>query len=166
MTLQVRDLMVPDPVTLDPGDTLRFASGVLTSIGAGGAPVLKADRVIGVLSMTDILDFAANHPTPAPPDTRRRDLGEETQEEADTAMAAPEGPEWDVLDEHTVAEVMSMRVLALPPAASVTEAAQLMESAGVRRILVMEGPQLVGILTARDLVQAMARGDLVPREPA
>jgi CBS domain-containing protein len=160
MVITVRDLMTPDPVTVEPGDTLRFAAGVLTALGAGGAPVLKENRVVGVLTMTDILDFAANHPsapTPRPVPVGR----EAASADVSSAMAVPESAEWDVLDEHTVAEVMSLRVLALAPGADVREAARLMESEGTHRVVVMEGPGLVGILTAWDLVRAIARGDFI-----
>jgi CBS domain-containing protein len=164
--LTVSALMVPDPVTLAPTDTLRFAAGVLSSIGAGGAPVMNGDRVVGVVTMTDILEFAADSPAEhsrLPPALGASPAGGSTHEGG--PMAVPEGPDWDVLDEHTVAEVMSFRVLSVPPSAGARDVARVMESEDVHRVLVMEGDALVGIVTALDLVRAVARGDLVPRDP-
>jgi CBS domain-containing protein len=158
--IAIRDLMTPDPMTLAPTDTLRYAAGVLTSIGAGGAPVTRGETVVGVLTMTDILDFAANHPSVPTPRIPR---GADVPDRQSAPMAAPEGPEWDVLDEHTVQEVMSLRVLGLPPTADAREAARMMEEEGVHRVLVMEGARLLGILSAWDLVRAVARGDLASR---
>jgi CBS domain-containing protein len=157
--LSIRDLMVPDPVTLAPTDTLRFAAGVLSELGVGGAPVVVEERVKGVVTMTDILEFAADNPTG--PST-----GERPAEEVDDAggsMAVPESADWDALDEHTVAEVMSRRILSVGPDDEAEKAAQLMAAESVHRVLVMEGERLLGIVTAWDVVLAVARGDLVPR---
>jgi CBS domain-containing protein len=151
--LCARDLMTPDPVVLAPTDTLRFAAGVLTSIGTGGAPVMDGERVVGVISITDIVEFAADNPSaPGDPVSSARPHGE---------MAVPAGPGWDALDEHTVAEVMSLRILSVPPAAEVRALAELMDGEGVHRLLVMDEEVLVGIVTASDLVRAVARGDLI-----
>jgi CBS domain-containing protein len=145
--LTARDVMSPDPVALAPTDTLRFAAGVLTTIDAGGAPVMDDDRVVGFLSVTDIVEFAAE----PPPLTKYG--------APHGPMAVPESPEWDALDEHTVAEVMSLRILSVAPGASLTEVARLMEGEAVHRLLVMEGDALLGILSALDLVRATARGE-------
>ena len=151
--LCARDLMTPDPVVLSPTDTLRFAAGVLTSIGTGGAPVMNGEHVVGVISMTDIVEFAADNPSsPGDPVSSARPHSE---------MAVPAGPEWDALDEHTVAEVMSLRILSVSPTADVRTLAQLMDAEGVHRLLVMEDDALVGIVTSLDLVRAVARGDLI-----
>ena len=71
--IAIRHLMTADPVTLAPTDTLRFAAGVLSSIGAGGAPVTQGSRVVGIVTMTDILDFAAHHPSPSGSPPAERD---------------------------------------------------------------------------------------------
>jgi CBS domain-containing protein len=76
-------------------------------------------------------------------------------------MAVPAGPEWDALDEHTVAQVMSLRILSVSPDSDVRTLAERMDADGVHRLLVMEEDVLVGIVTALDLVRAVARGDLV-----
>jgi CBS domain-containing protein len=154
--LTARDLMSPDPVALAPTDTLRFAAGVLSSIGAGGSPVLEGERVVGVVTLTDILEFAADNPSlPGEKADGSRTHGD---------MAVPQGPDWDALDEHTVAEVMSLRILSVPPLADVRTVAQLMDGERVHRVLVLEEDVVVGIVTALDVVRAVARGDLASRE--
>ncbi len=188
--LTVRDLMAPDPITLEQEETLRSAAELLTDAGVGGAPVVQGDRVVGVVSLTDILTFEAGEPGVP---TYRPDLtgpyddggdGDETELLEDTGsrwfvemwqdagsdvtgrMDEAEGPEWDALDEHTVAEVMSRRVLSVAPDAPLEEAARVMSADNVHRVLVVEGGVAVGILTASDLVRAVARGVLVPGEAA
>jgi CBS domain-containing protein len=53
---------------------------------------------------------------------------------------------------------MSLRILSVSPGATLTEVARLMEGEAVHRLLVMEGDALLGIVSALDLVRAMARG--------
>jgi len=60
--------------------------------------------------------------------------------------------------ESRVSEVASSPLLVVPSGISVLDAAFVMSTKGVRRLpLVDEGDELVGIVTARDLVEAYAR---------
>jgi predicted transcriptional regulator len=77
-------------------------------------------------------------------------------------MAESDGPEWDRLSEQIVGEVMTRKVVALPPEADVTEAARLMVETQVRRVIVAEGHALQGVVSAMDFVRAVAEGKLRP----
>jgi CBS domain-containing protein len=57
--LRVRDIMTTDVVTLSPDLSLRDAMALLTRRHISGAPVVSAGRVVGVASLTDFADFAA-----------------------------------------------------------------------------------------------------------
>jgi CBS domain-containing protein len=72
-------------------------------------------------------------------------------------MESTEGPEWNVMDEHTVADVMTRRVISLGRDATVREAARLMLEAGVHRILVLEDTRLVGLVTNTDILKAVSQ---------
>ena len=61
-----------------------------------------------------------------------------------------------MLSQHTVAEVMTRRVYALPPTADVAAAAHRMHASNVHRVLVMERGRLVGMVTTMDVVRAVA----------
>lgn len=71
---------------------------------------------------------------------------------------ASSSPEWDLLEEHTVWEVMSQRVFSLPPDATAEEASALMLRLGIHRVLVMEGKRLLGVVSTTDILRAMAAG--------
>jgi CBS domain-containing protein len=186
----VRDLMASDPITVEPEESLRNAADVLTSSGVSGAAVASNGRVLGVITLTDIVEFEADEPGVP---SHRPDLAGPFEEDASEEPELPEeqepysrwfvdmwedagadlttrfearGPEWDSLDDHTVEEVMSRTVLSVPPDAEVREAAELMEKRSVHRLLVMNGDELVGILSAWDIVRAVAQGQLVPPEGA
>lgn len=62
-----------------------------------------------------------------------------------------------------VAELVSSPPLACRPNVAVSEAASVMTAQGVGSLAVIEGESLVGIVTDRDIVAAVARGGLEGR---
>jgi CBS domain-containing protein len=176
--------MATDPMTVEPEETLRSAADLLTAEGVSGAPVTNNGRVVGVVTLTDIVQFEADDPgapsfrpdlaeAPEESGIEEPDLPEEQEpysrwfldmwEDAGAELTTrfeTEAPEWSTLDEHTVSEVMTRAVLSVEPGADLREAASLMEREGVHRLLVIERGELVGILSAWDIVRAVAKGKL------
>lgn len=175
----VSEIMTRDVVTLDPRATLREAVETFRSEDVSGAPVTHNDEVLGVVSVTDILEFQATHPgvpVSRPEETELEPLEEpemwEGGEEQPSAyfvdywsdvgaeltarFQETDGPEWDILENHQVNEVMTRTVVGVSPHATVREAARRMLDAEVQRLLVIEGGVLQGILTATDVVRAVA----------
>ncbi len=58
----------------------------------------------------------------------------------------------------TVNEIMSRRLLTVDPATALSDAAQQMEKRAVGAVLVLSDARLVGILTERDILRAVAAG--------
>ena len=135
--LRLRDIMTTDLVTLDPNLTIREAMDAFASRRISGAPVVEGGVVVGVISATDLLQFAASLPgVPT-----QRDLGPDLLDDVsgddiqmpnalrehrdepaavfftdlwDDAgatvverMAVPTTAEWNSLEEHTVSEAMT-----------------------------------------------------------
>jgi CBS domain-containing protein len=136
-------------ITVHPEDSLRSAMGVLLAHQISGAPVMAEGRVVGVLSATDILDFAAS----PPPEPARR----EGHRWEDWAMSAPD---WDLLAEFVVADAMTASVLSLPSTAALDEAAALMIRTRAHRLLVVDGERLRGVISSMDVVRAVAERTL------
>ena len=182
--LTVKDLMMPEPLTVEAQESLRSAAELLTSSGISGAPVVSGDKLVGMISLADVLAFEVNEPDGP---VFRPELSEPFEdlvpEEADgigdasgwlstlwedgggqvvSRLDHPETPEWDLLDEHTVSEVMSRVVYHVGPMTPITEAAQLMEKEHIHRVLVLDDEEPVGILTTSDIVRGVARGELIP----
>lgn len=178
--LQIRDIMTTEVHCVAPETSLRAAMALLATHHISGAPVVAGGRVVGVVSASDILGFALTAPVveekdPSPvgdvdwdPPTVWDDEDEPparyftelwASEEGDVAERITEPPanDADPLAEHTVAEVMTPRVIALPPTADVESAAERMKAAEVHRLLVVgvDGG-LLGIVTSMDLVRAVA----------
>jgi CBS domain-containing protein len=180
--LKVRDIMTTDVVTVTPRTTLRDAIELFAKRHVSGAPVIDGVDVVGVVSTSDVLSFEASNP--GVPTERDRvewtDLEEETPETDDidpedepTAeffteqwddagadvserMSALASPEWDLLEEHEVEEIMTRKLLAVPPDAPVEEAARLMKKSGVHRVFVTEDRRIVGVVSAIDIAHAVA----------
>jgi CBS domain-containing protein len=185
--LKVRDIMTTELLTLEPDVPLRDAMALFSRHHVSGAPVLAGDQVVGVFSAADVMDFESE--TPGVPEERpEMELeeweaptewveGEEAPGEffsdfwsdagADVLerFAQVRGPEWDALADRTVGEAMSQALCSVTPGSDVYEAAGYMDRAGVHRLLVLEGRKLVGILTSRDIVRAVAQHRLIAAEP-
>lgn len=182
--LQLRDIMTTDLVTVTPRTTLRDTVALLASRHLSGAPVVDGATVVGVVSASDILAFEtsasrvreeeASAPSDdwaalpgweggeAPPPHFFRDEVRPMEDET-TARPAPAAGGRDPLAEHTVGEVMTRRLYALRPTLDAGAAADRMRSAGVHRVLVMEGGRLLGLVSAMDLVRAVADHRIVGR---
>jgi CBS domain-containing protein len=78
-------------------------------------------------------------------------------------MKAADTPEWDQLAEHTVEEAMSHAVCAVAANAEVGAAADAILAARTHRALVLDGDDLVGIVSATDIIRAVAERKLQPR---
>ena len=88
-------------------------------------------------------------------------------EESDVAEHFTEtGARRMVLDrfaDHTVSEVMNDNVCSLPSATRVDQAADFMRRNGIHRVLVMDEGELVGIVSMKDIADAVADHKLTDR---
>ena len=178
--LRLRDVMTTNVVTVSPEMTLRDAMELLAKRHLSGAPVMVGDKVVGVVSSSDLMELAADASgVPSGRDGRDdegdwealpvwregvyspaayfADMWPDAGADTTTRLNFPEGPEWNALEAHTVAEAMTASpVCALPPTAPLDEAADYMRRASVHRILVMDGATLVGLVTTMDVTRAVA----------
>lgn len=187
--LKLRDIMTHSVVTLSPETTLREAAEVLSSRHLTGAPVVAGSKVVGVVTMSDIVEFQAD--SPADPASEESDEAESDDfvaealdsEVEDEAAAAYFAEQWedesaelytlfdaegtskrDVLGEHTVSEIMTRVVRAMAPDASVEQAAEEMRRLGIHRMLVTGHDELLGIVTTTDIASAVADHKLNVRQ--
>ena len=133
--MRVAELMQRQVRTVGSDATIAEAIVSLADGHISGMPVVDGTgRVIGIVSTTDVLSAEAE----AGDSTARQDL----------------------LDGTTVREVMTPRPYTITPDEDVREAACQMLYGDVHRLFVAEGDQLVGIITATDIVRAVATGKL------
>lgn len=165
--LQVQDIMRTDVVTVSASATLREAAELFARRHIGGAPVVDGRRVVGVVSASDILTFAASDLPTREPVAASFFAERWAYSDGDTTgfLGESSGRRAVALDGHTVSEVMTPHILALAPSADVSVAAEQMRSSDVHRLLVMSDGVLVGILSTTDLARAVTdrRVPLPPR---
>ena len=188
--LRLRQIMTTDVLTVAPETSLREAMEFLGLNHVSGAPVVSGSGILlGVVTTTDLMTFVSGLsgvPTEREvhdwSDTDEhsveRDVAEEREPaseffselwddvgaDASTRLGSSEGPEWNVLEEHDVSEIMTPVPLAtLGPDADAATAADLMSRLGIHRILVTEDDMLVGIVSAMDIARAAASGKLTAR---
>lgn len=53
--MQVRDVMTPNPRTVQPGDTLQTAARAMDELNVGVLPVVEGARLVGLLTDRDIV---------------------------------------------------------------------------------------------------------------
>jgi CBS domain-containing protein len=186
--LRLRDIMTADVVTVSPDLTIREAMELFAARHVSGAPVVASGRVIGIVSATDLLDFASSlQGVPAagpqrpeasgdwddlpgweteaePPATYFTEMWTDVGADLEQRFDVIERPEWNALEEHTVSETMTRApICRMGPAESVEAAADYMRRARVHRVLVMEGERLIGIVTTTDVAKAVADHKLSTR---
>lgn len=128
---KVRDLMTPDPFTLQPRDTLAALYDLMDSHRVRHVPIVDADgELVGLLTHTDLAMSA---------------LG--------SLSDLPLSQERDLLQRRRVREVMVTDLETVEPDTSLAEAATTLFENKIGCLPVVEGSRLVGILTESDFVR-------------
>ena len=180
--LRLRDIMTRDVLTVRPESTVREAMELLATRHVSGAPVVSGDKVVGVISSSDLLSFAV-HGAASPIEQHQGADGAMDSEGWDGRSAprpffqriwlrgedgllsegrvtAPPAVDFDT---KTVSHVMTRRVRAMPPDTAVSWAADCMRCERIHRVLVMENDRLLGIVSASDIARAVAEHRLTAR---
>lgn len=63
-TLRIADVMVSDPFTASPGDSLRTAAAAMIGQCAGCLPVVENGAVVGILTTTDLMRLITHSAAP------------------------------------------------------------------------------------------------------
>ena len=129
MVKTVRDIMTAEVTTLGRNDSLLLAKDIMNLGRVRHFPVVDDDEVVGVVSQRDLY---------------KASLG--------SVMKYGEKAQRTFLEGIAVKEVM-VDPLTIPPGASVQEAARLMLENKIGCLPVLDGSQLVGIVTETDMLQ-------------
>jgi CBS domain-containing protein len=126
---------------------------------SGGPVVDENNKVVGVISEGDIMRLLEVHSPkinlilPAPLDLI--ELPVKMKYELDEIAEDMQRAASTVID-----QIMTKKVIKIGPKASISDAAELMDSHKVKRLPVInEEGKLVGIITRGDIIGAMVRGD-------
>lgn len=160
--LALRDIMTRDVIRVTPDTPINDIVSILSTEQITGVPVVANERVLGVISASDIVDFAGRTEPPldsAPSLVDEIDDIMEAQDDGFEPAPLFDG-EPEMFEEYTAGDLMTRRLCALPPETPLDRAAREMVRTGVHRLLVLDDNRLVGIATSTDFLRAVAQGQL------
>jgi CBS domain-containing protein len=126
---------------------VRDVAEMMLTHGISGVPVLgEGGELIGIISDGDLMRLAEQAGAPRRAWWLKLLTGKET---FDTQY------QW--AKSRRAAEVMTHHVITASPDAHVSQIAGLMERHSIKRVLIVSGGRLVGIVSRADLVKAVAK---------
>jgi len=162
MALLARDVMEADVLSVSPDTSVADLGDFLISHRIGGVPVIDDDKLVGIVSRSDIVRAASL-------DRSLAGLALEGFEQPEFAPA--EAPEPVHLlrtisracEGKTVRQIMVVDTVTVAPETPVTQVARILADRHLHRVLVTEGTQVRGVITALDLVRLLADGRVAER---
>jgi CBS domain-containing protein len=151
-----RDVMTAELVTVQPSTPVLEAARLMSQHDVSALPVLdERARMVGMLSEADLL--------------HRHEIG--------TAVSRPRwleaftpatqlAKEFEQAHARTVGELMSTEIVSAPPSLPLGEVAALLERHRIKRLPIVEGDRLVGIVSRANIIQALASSKAVPQSDA
>jgi CBS domain-containing protein len=144
--MKALDVMIRDVVTVKPDDQVAEAVKLLAEYDVSALPVVDdGNNVIGIISEADLL--------------HRREIGTEKHRpwwlEAMTPASTLAG-EFAKSNGRRVAEVMSTDIVSAAEDTPLGEIATMLERHRIKRVPVLRGGKLVGIVSRSNLIQALA----------
>jgi len=139
--MKARDVMTSPVITLSPDTPVPVAADLLCSHGFTAAPVVDADgQLVGIATEADL-------------------------------VRSPVVPDWWLIQREpdpTVEEVMNPAPATMRPEDDLADVVALMLDSRIRSVPIVDDGELVGIVTRRDVLRAVARrepvfGDRTPR---
>jgi len=145
-----RDIMTTDPVTVTPDTPVTEAATLMVEKRIGALPVVLHGVVVGIVTEGDLImqDVKLEFPTyiqllggviAYPPTTAR------FENELKKAVAA------------SVGDVMTEEPITVQEFASIEDVATLLAEEDVSHLPVLEGADLVGIISKSDVVRSLVR---------
>ena len=139
--MQAKDVMSNGVTSLGDDATVQEAAELLVNTGVSAMPVLDKDGImIGIVSEADLIRRAS-------PEAWQRELSD------DAAIASDHS--------RPVTEIMTRTVITADEHLPLAEVAQLMVTHGVKRLPIVSGKAVVGVVSRVDLLKA-----LLSRRPA
>ncbi|MGO4440177.1 CBS domain-containing protein [Rhizobium sp. RAF56] len=141
------EIMTRNPITVKASAPIAEAANVMLEHSISGLPVVNDDGVlVGVVSEGDFL--------------RRAELDTERRRSRFLEFLASPGKlanEYVHAHGRQVDQVMTSPVVTISPWSPIAEAVEQMERNDVKRLLVVEDEQLVGVVARSDLLRALVR---------
>jgi len=152
---KVKDFMNKNVVCLSPDDTIFDAAKLLSELNIAGAPVVENGKIVGIISISDIIRFmniklGRLPKIPTPGLSTLLLIFIQLQK-----LHLDFKKELKKITSSKVREVMTKNVITISPSSTLIEVAELMEKHDVNRLPVVSRGKLVGIVARADLIRAL-----------
>jgi len=152
----VRDVMNPEPVACQASDAVSDAVKLLKKNDISGMPVLEGERLVGVVSESDLLKMLSAEDEgglwlPSPLEILEVPIRDLIRWERLQAGA-------EEIGKVRVTDVMTKKVVTVGPEDTIERAASMMVRHRINRLPVLEGEKLVGIVTRGDIIAGLGMG--------
>jgi CBS domain-containing protein len=155
--MNAKDVMTTEVITVAPETTVQDLAKILSDKNISGAPVVDAsNQLIGIVSEGDLL--------------HRAETGTERRVQRRRSwwldsIAAEEELARDYVKAHgrTVGEIMTREVISVDETTDLADIAMLLETKRIKRVPVVGGGKLVGIVSRANLVRALATTSSAPK---
>jgi CBS domain-containing protein len=145
--MKASDIMTSEVITVGPDTAVRHIAALLFMHRISALPVLDKGKLVGIVSEADLL--------------HRHEIGTESRTRGGSRwlrlLSADSSPSDYVKSHATRArDVMTTDVVTVAPDTTVAEIATLLERRRVKRVPVVDGRRVVGIVSRSNLIQALA----------
>ena len=151
----VKEFMNKNVVCLSPNDTIFDAAKILSQLNIAGAPVVDKEKIVGIISISDIIKFV---------DIRLGKLPKIDTPGLSTLLLlllkmqkvhSDFKKELKKITATKVKEVMSKNVISVPPLSTIIEVAELMEKNDINRLPVVDNGKIIGIVARADIIKSL-----------
>lgn len=142
--MQVKDVMSAKPITVTTRNSIWHAVQIMLKRDVSGLPVVDDNgEIAGIITEGDLLE--------------RIEIGRETPADVKSREPDKEQRISAYLKSHAwcVADVMTTEVIAVEQGTPLSEVASLMRKHRIKRVPVLQGRKLVGIVSRRDLLRIL-----------
>ncbi len=177
---RIHEIMEPDVITVPPATPVGELASLLDRAGITGAPVVDDEgKLLGIVTVRDVMRLARE--VTEVPEAARWGLGAHLPDEGPGQMDLPLEGEFfayyvtpgggfvdlrdrirqlpdSVFDGYAVEDIMSRDPVSTPSSTKVRELARMLVDRKIHRALVVDDGKLVGIVTATDVLRAVANG--------
>lgn len=138
--IKLRKIMTKAPTTIDSNRSIGALLNIMREQGISHVPITKAGKVVGIVSIQDILDHIFQ---PKHRQTKGEIIGEKVP-----IVGIPSG------------SIMSSPVITVTPEISIKDAIKKMSKHNISSLVVIDKEMLVGITTKLDFLEPISQMDL------
>jgi CBS-domain-containing membrane protein len=143
--MKASDIMTSPVITVGPDTLVRHLAGLLYEHRISAVPVLEKGKLVGIVSEADLL--------------HRHEIGTDRRSRSWwLQLLSADRSIGDYVKSHATRarDIMTRDVVSVAPDTPIAQIATLLENRGVKRVPVLQGERLAGIVSRSNLVQALA----------